>query len=252
MSRDDISTRERERGALVAVTFDFWGTLYQNASARVDRMALLGAYLESHGQPRSWDSIEAAYRHATSVWDRVWREEQRSISIWRWLNAVASHLDAYIPADDAARLGQEIEEVFLHGDDPPPVSGVMGVVPRLARVYRLGLISDTGLTPGRVLRRVMERDGLLSPFEVLTFSDELGTAKPSPKPFLHTLELLGARPDQAAHIGDLPETDVRGARGVGMKSVLFLGVSGREDGREMADAVFEDYAELVHLLESGI
>lgn len=252
MNRNEGSTQERVRGGLVALTFDFWGTLYQNASAQVDRMALLGACLERHGQPRSRESIEAAYRHADSLWDRVWRGEQRSIPIWRWLNAVLRHLDASIPEDAAAHLGREIEEAFLHGDNPRPVSGVMHVVPKLARMYRLGLISDTGLTPGRVLRRVMERDGLLSAFDALTFSDELGTAKPDPKPFLHTLELLGARPDRAAHIGDLPETDLRGARDVGMKCVLFLGVSGREDGREMADAVFENYAELMHVLEMRI
>jgi hypothetical protein len=33
-----------------------------------------------------------------------------------------------------------------------------------------------------------------------------------------------------------------------MKAVLFLGVSHREDGREMADAVFSDYRELEEVL----
>jgi putative hydrolase of the HAD superfamily len=95
----------------------------------------------------------------------------------------------------------------------------------------------------------MRRDQLLSYFEALTFSDELGAAKPRPKPFLRTLNLLDVEAAKAAHIGDLPETDLRGARGVGMKAVLFLGVSHREDGRELADAVFDDYEELIALLE---
>jgi putative hydrolase of the HAD superfamily len=95
----------------------------------------------------------------------------------------------------------------------------------------------------------MRRDGLLAHFDVLTFSDELGTAKPKPEPFCHTLDVLGVTAEEAAHIGDLPETDLKGARQVGMKAVLFLGVSKRADGRKLADAVFEDYGDLGHLLE---
>lgn len=245
MSKNDHDRQEQ----LTALTFDFWGTLYQNAYAHDERLHMLHELLERHDQARSEDEVTEAYHHAGSVWDRVWREEQRSISIARWLDEIMEHLDASLPDDVQARFGQEIEEVYLGGELPRPVAGATEVVPELANRYRLGLISDTGLTPGRVLRQLMDRDGLLSSFDALTFSDELGVAKPDPEPFLRTLNQLGARPEEAAHIGDLPETDLQGARQVGMKAVLFLGVSERDDGRELADAVFEDYAELTTLLE---
>ncbi len=235
---------------LHAVTFDFWGTLYQNAYAREDRLRLLQEVLERHDQPRSWRELEAAYDHARAVWDTVWRKEQRSIPIERWLGEILDHLGASLPLGLQIDVGRAIEDAFLERDDPRPVPGVQDVVPRLAQRYRLGLISDTGLTPGRVLRKIMERDGLLRYFEALTFSDELGVAKPQPEPFLHTLEQLDVRPEQAAHIGDLPETDLRGARQVGMKTILFLDISHREDGRALADGVFEHYDELEALLES--
>jgi putative hydrolase of the HAD superfamily len=238
-----------ERLALQAVTFDFWGTLYQNAYAHEERLALLEGVLERHSQPRRMDELEAAYSHARSVWDRVWRDQQRSIPIERWLEELLGHLDVRLPDQAEDRLGETIESVYLHGDDPRPVPGVREVLPSLSERYRLGLISDTGLTPGRVLREVMRRDGLLSYFGALAFSDELGIAKPQPEPFTRTLEALGVAAAEAAHIGDLPETDLRGARRVGMKAILFLGVSHREDGRGLADAVFEDYDELYALLE---
>jgi len=234
---------------LQAVTFDFWGTLYQNAYARDERLALLGEALEQHDQPRTMDELDAAYSHARSVWNQVWRDQQQSIPIERWLEELLGHLDVRVPSGAAHELGERIESVYLNGDEPQPVTGVRAVLPRLSDRYRLGLISDTGLTPGRVLRDIMRRDRLLSYFEALTFSDELGSAKPRPKPFLRTLNLLDVKAAEAAHIGDLPETDLRGARGVGMKAVLFLGVSHREDGRELADAVFDDYGELCALLE---
>lgn len=234
---------------LRALTFDFWGTLYTNAPAREERLHLVDDVLKRHGAPRSREQMIDAYSHARSVWDRVWREEQRSIPVERWLDEFLGYLDADLPEDAASQLGQDVQEIYLRGDKPRPVAGVTEVLPRLARTYRLGLISDTGLTPGRVLRGVMRRDGLLSFFEALTFSDELGAAKPKPEPFLRTLDLLGARPQGAAHIGDLPETDLRGARRAGMKAILFLGVSEREDGRHLADAVFESYSELEDVLE---
>ena len=238
---------------LHAVTFDFWGTLYQNAYARDERLHLLEEALDSHSQPRPWTALEAAYRHAWSVFDRIWREERRSITIERWLREITDFLEADLPGDVLADLRQPIEEVHLHqalhGDGPRPVPGVVEVLPRLSRRYRLGLISDVGLTPGRVLREILRRDGLLSHFRALTFSDETRATKPLPQQFLRTLAILEARPEEAAHVGDLPETDLAGARAVGMKAVLFLGVSHRQDGRPLADAIFEEYSELEELLE---
>lgn len=235
---------------LRAVTFDFWGTLYQNVYAREDRLRLLQDALKRHGQPRSLEDLDAAYEHARSVWDRVWREERRSISIRRWLGEMLTFLNAELPGDTMSDVGRAIQEIYLCLDVPRPVPGVLEVVPRLARRYRLGLISDVGLTPGRVLREVLRRDCLLQHLQAVTFSDEIGSAKPHPKPFLHTLEVLDTPPDEAVHIGDLPETDLTGAREVGMKAVLFLGVTNREDGRSLADGVFEDYCQLQELLES--
>ena len=82
-----------------------------------------------------------------------------------------------------------------------------------------------------------------------TYADETGATKPMPEQFLHTLAVLGVRPEEAAHIGDLPETDLVGARSVGMRAILFLGASARHDGQSLADAVFEEYSELETLLE---
>jgi putative hydrolase of the HAD superfamily len=236
---------------LHAVTFDFWGTLYQNATGRDERLHLLEETLARHDQPRPWAVLEAAYREAWSVWERVWLEEHRSITVERWLRNMLAFLEADLPEDVVAGLRRPIEEIYLqHGDAPRPVPGVADVLPRLSQRYRLGLISDVGLTPGRVLRQILRRDGLLSYFQALTFSDETGATKPLPEPFLRTLDVLEAQPEKAAHVGDLPETDLTGARAVGMRAILFLGISDRQDGRPLADGVFEEYGELEELLES--
>ncbi|NLE44485.1 MAG: HAD family hydrolase [Chloroflexi bacterium] len=232
-----------------AITFDFWGTLYQDTLGQDERVLWLQEVFTEHSQPRSLEEVAAARDRAWAVQERVWLEEHRSISAADWLHLATDSLGVQLPEAVLSETARYLEDFYLvRGTRPRPIDGVQDVVPRLAQRYRLGLISDTGLTPGRVLRQVMDDDGLLTHFGVLTFSDETGVTKPIAEVFLRTLAVLGVTPETAAHIGDLPETDLTGARAVGMRSVLFLGKSQREDGRPLADGVFEDYRELENLL----
>lgn len=237
-------------GGLRALTFDFWGTLYQSASGEEARLDVLDEALRRHGYQCSRETMRAAHSYAWGVFQRAWLEERRSLTTQRWISEMLDFLEADLPADVRAALTGPLEEVFLsgHGETPVPVPGVCRVLPLLAQRYCLGLISDVGLTPGRVLTEVLRRDGLLPCFSALTFSDESGVTKPTPQVFLNTLERLGAQPSEAAHIGDLPETDLVGARAVGMRAILFLGISNRTDGRELASATFDDYDQLEGLL----
>lgn len=236
---------------LQAITFDFWGTLYEDGSTADERLPIIEKALSVHGQSRSLSQIEAATKHAWAIWERTWLEERRSLPISSWLDEVLNAMDVSLPSAARESLYRPLQDIYLNEARPPqPIAGVLDIVPRLARRYRLGLISDTGLTPGRVLREVMDRDGLLRFFDTETFSDEIGVTKPEPQAFLRTLEALEVPAAAAAHIGDLPETDIVGARGVGMRALLFLGKSHREDGLALADAAFEDYVELEDILKS--
>lgn len=229
---------------LQAITFDFWGTLYHGATGRQERLEILQQTLKRHRMARSWSQLEDAYGHAWRLLERSWREERRYVPTARWLDELLRFLEADLPPDARRSLRRPMEEVYLSGGAPQPVPGVTEVLPRLAQRYRLGVISDVGVTPGRVLRELMRRDGLLRHFDTLTFSDASGVTKPTPQVFLDTLAALETEPEAAAHVGDLPETDLRGAKDVGMYAVLFLGVSRRDDGLPLADASFETYAEL--------
>ncbi len=232
-----------------AITFDFWGTMYQGKSGREARLHLIQEWLVQHAAPRRWEDLEQAYQHILSLWEQAWREQHRSLETLHWLREMMSFLQVDLPDTALHPLCAPVEEVFLHTESPRPIPGVTTVLPRLAQRYRLGIISDTGLTPGRVLRTILQRDGLLDLFHVTTYSDETGETKPLPGPFRRTLEALGTPPERAVHVGDLPETDIVGAKGIGMKAILFLGVSQRHDGRKLADATFESYDQLETLLE---
>ena len=47
-----------------------------------------------------------------------------------------------------------------------------------------------------------------------------GARKPDPAIFAAALELAGAPPDEALHVGDTPEEDVDGARAAGIRPLL--------------------------------
>ena len=78
-----------------------------------------------------------------------------------------------------------------------------------ARGVALGIISNTGRTPGTVLRRFLEGHDLLRYFRAVTYSDEIGRRKPDGEIFRRTLAQLGpelgAVPAEIAHIGDNPD-----------------------------------------------
>jgi putative hydrolase of the HAD superfamily len=142
----------------------------------------------------------------------------------------------------------EIEDAARHGT-LPLVPGVADTIPYLAASgYKLGLISDTSLTPGRVLREFMQQDGLLEHFSVLTFSDETGYPKPDPRMFASTLAGLGAEPAEAAHVGDTPRTDIAGAKAMGMVTIRCANVVDRPEPPE-ADFVISDHREIPAILE---
>src|SRR5207248_9104590 len=104
---------------------------------------------------------------------------------------------------------------------------------------------------GRVLRRVLERHGLLGWFDATVFSNEYGRVKPDPSIFHHTLGLLGGvEPARAAHVGDLEELDVDGAHNAGMHAFRYVHPELQEPPRRSrARRVFTDWGEFPALLD---
>ncbi len=62
--------------------------------------------------------------------------------------------------------------------------------------------------------------GLTGWLETVVDSHLVGVAKPDPRIFAIALDRLGAGPEQAFYVGDVPAFDVEGARRAGMPAVL--------------------------------
>ena len=99
---------------------------------------------------------------------------------------------------------------------------------------RIGLISNTGMTPGATFRTYLSNTGMLDFFDTLTFSDEVKMSKPAKEIFLLTLRTLDAAPGQTVHVGDSIRNDVAGAKDCGLKTVWITGFSEREDPSDPA------------------
>jgi putative hydrolase of the HAD superfamily len=211
-----------------AVTIDFWNTLYDSSGGEgrdAERARVVLHHAERLGQPIQLAALKAAQKAAWEHFNRVWREEHRTPPTrtmvefyWRELgvNADAEAIDG-------------VTHIFSEGvlNHPPSLlTGVAEALEELTRVLgmkHIALISDTAFSPGRVLRQIMERDGIAQYFNVFSFSDETGVSKPNP--LAYQTALVGAPCTLAAsvHIGDIERTDIAGAKALGMKAILFAG-----------------------------
>ncbi len=111
------------------------------------------------------------------------------------------------------------------------------------------MISDTTLTPGRVLRQILASDSILECFESFSFSDETLYRKPHPEQFLQALDDLGVEPEEAVHVGDLIETDIKGAKSVGMKTILFAENGDVSGSLCEADVVVSDFKKIPSVIK---
>ena len=224
------------------VTFDWWGTLYVYRDARARRLQVVCDALRAHGCDLPEERIVEVYDLGAERLEREWRAG-RVYRPCEWLADTLQQLHVSMSEDACRLLQRNAEEAML--DDPPLL--VAGAAALLADLHQggiaIGLISDTGLTIGRVMRLILAQDGILPYFSGFAFSDEVGVTKPHRRAFECALGQMGLRPEEAVHVGDLPETDICGATAVGMRAVLVTGVSGRQDDGH-ADAVVGGFAEL--------
>lgn len=89
------------------------------------------------------------------------------------------------------------------------------------RNRRVGLVSNTGKTPGHVLRLLLKEMNILEYFDDFIFSDEVGFMKPDPVVFDVAVKKLGAQKKDVLYIGNSKVVDYDGAVNAGIAAHLF-------------------------------
>jgi putative hydrolase of the HAD superfamily len=247
-----------------AVTFDFWETLMQdsaenlrrNRDLRIDGLRLA---LAEAGFDRPREALAAAHDAAGERITALWRRGADAATREQ-VRLLLECLEPGLAGALEARAWAALEEAYATpalSHMPQARDGAGEALWALRqRGVRIGLISNTGRTPGRVLRMILQRAGLLEHFDGLTFSDEVGIRKPDARIFRWTLNKLGARAEAAAHVGDNLAADVGGAQAAGLRGIhLVNGVPppaadpGVDDPGVHADASIVRFADLVPALE---
>jgi HAD superfamily hydrolase (TIGR01549 family) len=83
----------------------------------------------------------------------------------------------------------------------------------LSSQYKLALISNTMSDQPRIL---LEKNGMDHYFDVIICSRDLGIRKPNPAIFEFVLSKLKVMANEAAHVGDSIEADMKGAKNAGL------------------------------------
>ncbi len=210
-----------------ALLFDLWGTLVfdspqQDEPRRATRVRLTLEALRSAGQPYPEETVTAALRTLSREHGTLHRQG-RDIAVPEKVERFLNQVEPDLAQRLSAKTVRAVEDALVAPGRLTPPFPAPGAIETLreaqARGLALGLISNTGLTPGYVLREVLADHGLLPFFQVLTFSDEARLAKPAAEIFHCTLEALGVPPADALFVGDIPALDVVGPQAVGMWAV---------------------------------
>jgi len=214
------------------VTFDVWNTLlvheFYDDRVKLARIRCIGGALADAGLRVDGDGLSKAYEHSEARLSSLWRQERDA--------SLESHVAMFLEGlglEATDRNKDVIREPYaraLLDFEPALVEGARETLAGLKeKGYRLGLISNTGRTPGVTIRFVLGRHGILEYFDSMVFSNEVGYVKPNRRIFERALEGLGSDPEHTAHVGDSMLLDVYGARAAGMRAILFNKYSERFD-----------------------
>ena len=230
-----VVTLSAGKPSIKAVTFDLWETLLletngANSLRMSARCKSLARALGKFGVKISVEQLALALKEM-SPW---------LVSLWEANNEV-THLGQIRFIIKTASEGLiTVKEEWIEELSSAYVLPLFEVPPYLnpdaRRVLQwlkdrnkfIGLICNTGLTPGFGLRRFLTREGVAKYFDLMLFSDEVGIRKPNPRIFHMAAQKLNVKPYEIVHVGDNLKSDVWGAKNAGLKAIYLSTETGRD------------------------
>ncbi len=242
-----------------AITFDLWDTVINDDSdepvrkerglrSKRDERHYLVWKAVSEVAPVSSEVVSQAYEEINREFNRVWHDEFVTWTVTERLQRIIQYLDIGLPDESFKATVEQLETMELEVP-PKPIAGVHEALSEISQQYPLAVVSDTINTPGTGLRLWLDRHDLKQYFQAFGFSDEVGRSKPHRDIFAKALAGVGARFEDAVHIGDREHNDIKGAHALGMRAVLFTATRAADSASTTADAVCNSYSELPSILK---
>lgn len=202
-----------------AITFDLWNTLFTAKSYSELRIQKFYHFLQEKKIYIPFEQFNKAFEDKFHFTEVTFEEIKfHHIYTEKRILSVLEELNVRILQTDVDLLTREFESRMLQ--EPPPLKkGVKKTLEELAPDYQIGLISNTGVSPGRIISKVLDKYGILQFFEATVYSDETGLFKPHPKMFEIPLNKFKCSPQNAIHVGDSLESDIKGAKEYKMRTI---------------------------------
>jgi len=240
------------------ITFDFWDTIVTDNSDEAIRKErglptkkqaredLFIKEIAQHHPNFSQKRIVEAFDYANQQAVHSWKVEHYTCTVAERLQKGLDHLQiAKTPGFDKLIHDFEIMEVEIQ---PIILPKAVETIQALSKQYRLGIISDTIITPGTGLRQILKDNDLLHCFETFVFSDEAGAAKPAPKVFELAQAGFNVPYENMVHVGDREGNDILGPIKMGMKAILYTGAVDRDSKNTKANAICTHYDQLQEIV----
>lgn len=236
------------------VTFDLWDTIIRDDSdeakrrkqglrpKREERRYLLWEALNEQ-QRISRDTVWLACDNGDAAFNRVWRQQSITWTVRDRLGVVLDELGRSLPEDVFALVVRDYEEMEIK-ITPDIIEGAADTVRELAKDFRLAVVSDAIVSPGRCLRQWLDLHEILDYFQSFAFSDEVGHSKPHLDMFSKVSGDLDVPIEDIIHVGDREHNDIQGPHALGMKAVLFSGTRDKDRRNTTADAVCNHHRDL--------
>jgi HAD superfamily hydrolase (TIGR01549 family) len=231
------------------LSFDFWNTLYGNGDEperhrlRVEYFhRIISNYIDVNN-----DTIEKVFRASTEFFIFEWQHNYRTPSAQERIQYMADLLSLTLRMEDIEKISRFFGEVIF--DIPPQNNSEnLTIIQQLADVYPMGIISDTGYISGKYIREFLKKEGIISCFQSLIFSDEREYGKPHISVFLQTCKNLNIPCSQLIHIGDLEQTDIQGAKNSGCIGIKYTGWNNNPTVNSQADQIVDNYKDLAQTI----
>ena len=139
-----------------AITFDLWNTLLTNKVYSDMRLSFFTNFLETRGIIHSFKMVKEAFSLAFNLPPRdLERIKYRHIYTMTRILKMLEILNIELSESNKNLIKQNFEDTMLI--DPPLLkTGVKQTLKILSSDYKLGLISNTGASPGRIIIKVLE------------------------------------------------------------------------------------------------
>lgn len=196
-----------------------------------------------HGLEVSWDAAKQAMLAEMSYYKQHHDEGHDEPSLAdlraRCAGVIRDQLPQTIGLSD-----EQLVDTLLESLRFAPYPEVAGVLAELRSMgLKLAVVSNWDCT----LRSTLGELGLAGLVDAVITSAEAGARKPAAAIFRAALDRLETSPDLALYVGDSPETDIAGAKGAGIRSIL-LDRRGVDADRAQMDRIFS-LADLPGLLQ---